>query len=414
MSRTREQVAVILDAPEIAPRSTVATLSCERGAGKTVIAFAYEPGWLASPEAFAIDPALPLFEGDQYPANLPGILSDAAPDRWGRTLLERREALVARREDRRPRELDDWDYLLGVADATRMGALRFAQHEDGDFIDQGPLEVPPVTRLRELEHWAREAESGPPGDQSDEDRWVAMLVAPGSSLGGARPKASFVQTDGTLWIAKFPSTSDRYDVGAWECIVSRLAQEAGIEVPTTEPMKLGSEFHTFCSKRFDRSSRGRRLYASAMTLTGLSDNEDGSYLDIARAIVNYGDPENIEVDLEQLFRRVVFNVLTANRDDHLLNHGFLRTPGGWRLAPAFDVNPAPGKPEHALAIDDRIRVPDLDLVTETAQHYRLTAAAASAIVRDVLNVVNGWRTVAGQFDLPQHQLERMAGVIGSR
>lgn len=404
----RDRVTVHLDAEELGPRETVGTLVRERAAGKSVTSFAYEPDWVEASASFAIDPSLPLYEGEQYPPLLPGIFADAAPNRWGRTLLERREALTARREARPPRRLDDWDFLVGVNDWTRMGALRFARPRDGGFIDDEPLSVPPSARLRNLEHWARELERGLPREMSEEDRWIAALVAPGSSLGGARPKASFLGDDGALWIAKFPSREDRHDVGGWEYVLSRLAADAGIDVPEAGALRLASTFRTFCARRFDRRGDGRRLYASAMTLTGRRDNEDASYLDVARAIVDLGDSSAIEADLDQLFRRLVFNVLTANRDDHLRNHGFLRTRRGWRLAPAFDVNPSPEKREHSLALDGTVRIPDLDLVRETAPLYRLSASRADEVVSEVSRAVARWQDVARDAGLPSEEIERLA------
>jgi serine/threonine-protein kinase HipA len=411
MADSRDRVVVHLGAPDLGPEQAIGTLVRERSGATSVISFAYEPGWIALPASFPLDPSLPLFEGEQYPPGLPGIFADSAPDRWGRLLLERREALVARREERDRRQLDDWDFLIGVNDRTRMGALRLARASDGTFLDDMPLAVPPSTRLRELEHWAREFEEGVPTDLGEEDRWIGMLIAPGSSLGGARPKASFLDEDGTLWIAKFPSREDRHDVGAWEYVVSLLAADAGIEVPETRMLRLGSTYRTFCAKRFDRSGDGRRLYASAMTLTGRGDHEEASYLDVAQAIVNLGDPKAIDDDLGQLFRRVVFNVLTGNRDDHLRNHGFLRAGGGWRLAPAFDVNPSPQKPEHTLALDDAIRAPDLDVVRETHPFYRLSASQADAMLDEVGGVVAGWRSVARGVGLSGDEVHRLAGAF---
>lgn len=411
MADRRDRVVVHLDAPEIGPERAVGTLVRERAAAKSVISFAYEPEWVAAHGSFSIDPSLPLFEGEQYSPVLPGVFADAAPDRWGRTLLERREALEARREGRRQRPLDDWDFLVGVNDLTRMGALRLARASDGVYVDDGPLSVPPSTRLRDLAHWARELEHGLPQAMSDENRWIATLVAPGSSLGGARPKASFLGDDGALWIAKFPSREDRHDVGGWEYVVSRLAADAGIEVPETTLLRLGSAYRTFCARRFDRLGNRRRLYASAMTLGGRRDHEDASYLDVARAIVDLGDPAAIEEDLHQLFRRVVFNVLTSNRDDHLRNHGFLRASHGWRLAPAFDVNPSPQKQEHSLTLNDSLRIPDIDVVRETAPLYRLSAVQADGMIAEVRSAVSRWPAAARDAGLPGEEIEWLAGAF---
>jgi serine/threonine-protein kinase HipA len=255
-------------------------------------------------------------------------------------------------------------------------------------------------------------EAGVGGELSDEERWLAMLVAPGSSLGGSRPKANY-EDQSELWIAKFPSREDRHDVGAWEHLVSLLAAAAGIDVPETRLLALGSRYRTFCAKRFDRLRGRRRLYASAMTLTGRRDHEDASYLDIARAIAEFGEPTAIEEDLRQLFRRVVFNVLTANRDDHLRNHGFLRSSGGWRLAPAFDVNPTPQKHEHVLALDGSLRTPDLEIVRETAPYYRLSTADADEVVGEIRRVVAGWRDLAQRIDLAADELERIGSALAS-
>ena len=195
MTADWNRVVVHLDAAEIGPRQAVGTLARERAGTKSVTSFAYEPGWVTSPAAFSLDPSLPLYEGEQYPPTLPGIFADAAPDRWGRTLMERREALAARREDRRQRGLDDWDYLVGVNDRTRMGALRLARASDGRFVDDGELAIPPSTQLRDLEHWARELEHGLPDAGGEEERWIASLIAPGSSLGGARRRRASSTTE---------------------------------------------------------------------------------------------------------------------------------------------------------------------------------------------------------------------------
>lgn len=412
MEGGRDNVVVELDAPDLSPQHTVGVLARERSEAKSVISFSYDPEWVGASAAFPLDPALPLYEGDQYTAALPGVFADAAPDRWGQTLQERREALRARREERRPARLDAWDFLLGVDDRTRMGALRLARPGEEGFVAEGALPIPPVARLRELEHWARELEQGLSDEMSEEDRWIAMLVAPGSSLGGARPKASFLDDD-DLWIAKFPARDDRHDVGAWEYVLSKLAKGTGIEVPETKLMPLGSTHRTYCAKRFDRVGAERRLYASAMTLAGKRDNEEASYLDIVRAIVEWGDPETIAADLEQLFRRLVFNLLTGNRDDHLRNHGFLRIAGGWRLAPAFDVNPSPSRLEHSLAIDEIVRIPDLELVRATAPHYRLAAERAEELIAGVGEAVGRWPELARQAGIGRDEIERVGIAFAS-
>lgn len=404
-----------LDAADLGPLRAVGTVARLRSRSRTAVSFAYASPWLAARDSFVLDPSLRLFEGEQYAADggLPGILTDAAPDRWGRTLLERREALAARREGRRARRLDDWDFLIGVNDLARAGAVRLARPADGRFLDDDPLTVPPLTRLRALEHAAMELGRRASPSDTDAERWLALLLAPGSSLGGARPKASFAAEDGSLWIAKFPSAADRRDVGAWEYLLTQLAADAAISVAETRLLRLGAQHRTFCARRWDRDGPERRLYASAMTLAGKRDGDDASYLDVALAIADHGDPSAIDIDLELLFRRVVFNVLAGNRDDHLRNHGFLRTPGGWRLAPAFDLNPAPDSPEHSLALDDAIRAPDLGPVIQTARFYRISGERADDIVAEVRAALATWRRRARDLEIPSDEIERVAGAFAA-
>ena len=405
----RDQVDVYVDAIELGPAQAVGALAREGTGERAVTSFSYRPQWLSAPSGFPVDPGLGQFEGDQFLPALPGVLQDAAPDRWGRTLMERREALMARREGRPVRTLDEWDFLLGVDDATRQGALRVTR--DGEtFLAKSELPVPPVTRLRELEELVRRHEADELADRASEDRWLELLVEPGSSLGGARPKASFRDLDGALWLAKFPSQNDRRDVGRWEHVLCELAAEAGIATPETRLIQLGGGHGTFCSRRFDRSKRGdRRLYASAMTLTGHTDGEEGaSYLDIAQAIEMYGPDRAIAEDLEQLFRRLVFNVISGNRDDHLRNHGFIRHRDGWRLSPAFDVNPDPGRRTHSLAIDGDHHEADLDLVRETAGYYRLSPPRTEALIREVSDALAGWRDRAKRKGIGADEIELMA------
>lgn len=375
---------------------------------KSVLSFAFDPDWLRRGPHLVLDPTLVLHEGDQYRSDLFGIFADTAPDRWGRTLMKRREAAAARQEDRRPRMLDDWDYLLGVGDELRMGALRFADPKDGHFVSSDPIGVPPTTRLRQLQYFAQRAERGDRLSPKEEDEEIALLIAPGSSLGGARPKANFRADDGTLWIAKFPSRGDDWDVGGWEHVMNQLAGTAGISVPMSGLLELAEGHRTFTAKRFDRTSGGRRLYASAMTLVGKRDLESASYLEIAEAITRYGDPGAIHEDLEQLFRRVVFNVITAHRDDHLRNHGFLANKGGWRVSPAFDLNPLPTSMEHAIAIDEGDHAPSLDVVRKTAEYYRVKTHRVEEIIREVHGAVRPWRDIAAKDGIDRDEIELMA------
>ena len=403
-SERPDEVIVLLDAPELGPSRPVGILRRRTGP-RPVLSFEYARTWRERPAIPMVDPALPLVEGEQFldPDRLPGVLADTSPDRWGRRLLERREAATARSEGRTPRRLGEWDFLLGVDDRTRMGALRLALTPDGPFLSEDRSPVPPATRLRALEVIARRADDPTAPSATDEE--LATLVAPGSSLGGARPKANYTDPDGHLWIAKFPSTTDRRDVGAWQFLTSTLARRAGIMVADGERITLSPAGTTYAARRFDRIGPNRRLYASAMTLAGKHDGEEASYLDIAYAIADHGDPDGIGDDLEQLFRRLVFNVMVGNRDDHLRNHGFLHEPGGWRLAPAFDVNPSPEAPEHALAIDDLSHAPHLDTVLATAPFYRLARPRAEEIVADLQTVTATWRSEGRRLGLPPDEID---------
>ena len=407
-----DEVDVHLEAAELGPPRRVGRLARRRARGHAAISFAYDRDWLNAGGAFALDPSLELYAGEQYAAqDAPqfGIFLDSAPDRWGRLLMERREAHAARRERRQARALDDWDFLLGVHDHARSGALRFRAGPGGPFLDDNALAAPPLARLRELEQAARALEAPGAEQRGNYEKWLALLLAPGSSLGGARPKASFTAADGSLWLAKFPAREDRRDMGAWEYLLHGLARKAGIEVPESRLLGLSGGQRTFCARRFDRAAASRRMLASAMTLLGRRDGEAGaSYLDLAQLLQDRGAPGAIDQDLEQLFRRVAFNVMAGNRDDHLRNHAFLRARGGWRLAPAFDMNPEPGKETHALALDERQTEPALATLEATAPYYRLQARRAHRIVEELREALSGWRRRARALEIPAPEIALVA------
>ena len=232
---------------------------------------------------------------------------------------------------------------------------------------------------------------------------MKVLVAPGSSLGGARPKANLVAEDGSLWIAKFPSTDDDYDVALWEKLLQELAEQCGITVPASRLLRIGKGYHTFMVKRFDRSGRDRQFFASAMTMLHRTDTDDASYLELAEFIATYGDVDHLTGDLEELFTRVVFNIATANRDDHLRNHGFIRSPAGWHLAPAFDINPSFRKEEHVLSIDLYSRQPDFETAISTAEHYQINTIRAKEIVNNVCSVIKNWKVRARKIGITTHE-----------
>lgn len=413
-SGAREAFEVFLDAADLGGLRRIGTLFRSGERTDLPASFAYDRAWRESGQAFMLDPRLDLWDGEQHPpapSAAFGIFMDSAPDRWGRVLMERREAAAAMRENRKVRTLQELDFLLGVHDIARMGALRF-RRADGPFLDDSANAAPPVASLKELAYISRRIEESGVESLPGYEQWLATLVVPGSSLGGARPKASFTEGTGGLWIAKFPACNDRYDVGGWEYLAHQLAASARIDVPPARPEYFTEAHTTFCAARFDRLGDRRRMFASAMTLLERVDGAtDASYLDIAEFISDHGARGQIDADLKQLFRRVVFNVLVGNRDDHLRNHGFLRDPRGWRLAPAFDVNPNPGKAEHALTLDGATAAPDLAAVRKTAPLYRLADGEAKAIIEETSTAVGDWRTVAARQGLPRIEIRRFEGVF---
>lgn len=394
------------------PARQVGTLAHDRGQ----IRFHYERDWLQDPRAFALDPDLSLDEHPFFPkpelGNF-GIFLDSSPDRWGQTLMKRREALQAKDEQRSPRTLYAWDFLIGVQDLTRQGALRFRRPGTEAFLGDEKMAAPPVTTLRELAAVAYQLSNRRIDDLDALRKWLAVIVASGASLGGARPKVNFTEADGSLWIGKFPSRDDDRDIGAWEYVVHRLAQKARIDVPPAKLIKLNNDFHTFCVQRFDRANGSRRFYASAMTLLRKTQSEGTSYLELAQFIRAQGDAEHADADLEQLFRRVAFNVAVGNRDDHLRNHGFVLGKTGWRLAPAFDVNPNIDKAEHVLNIDDVDNRPSLETVLSTAAFYGLDDVQARQIVDEVVMVVDHWQDAARRMRISGANIDLTAGAFSA-
>jgi len=346
---------------------SLGTVRIDRVRGRETWTFAFDEGFLG-PENPMLDPAVANVRGPQFPhgANGFGFLSDVAPDRWGRKLIRRRER----------RELLESDYVLGVCDLTRQGALRLRQVAEGPFeAPETEDAAPPWTTLRRLEDSARHLDADDRG--ADEERWISDLFRPGSSLGGARPKANVTAPDGSLWIAKFPSVKDERDVGRLEYETSLLARKAGLNVPETKAQKLSKNGTTFFSRRFDRDGSRRIHYASAMTMLGAVDGEDEhSYLEIAAWLAQHSAAP--EADLHDLWGRMAFSKLVRNTDDHLRNHGFLLTERGWRLAPMFDVNPNPEGGEHALDMGDLFK---------DADYYRLTRPQAEERFAAIRRVV---------------------------
>jgi serine/threonine-protein kinase HipA len=411
MTGQNESLEVWLDC-DLGPASLVGYLAHDRGQ----IRFQYDKAWLNDPRAFALDPDLSLDTHPFFPkpelGNF-GVFLDSSPDRWGQTLMKRREALQAKDQKRPAKTLCAWDFLIGVQDVTRQGALRFRKSGTSIFLGDEAFAAPPVTTLRDLESVAWQLTQRRIDDLDALRKWLTVLVAPGASLGGARPKANFTELDGSLWIGKFPARDDDRDVGAWEFVTHQMAQRAGIDVPDAKLLRLGGDFHTFCVQRFDRVSGRRRFFASAMTLLRKEQSEGTSYLELAQFLRTRGDASAVQSDLIQLFKRVVFNVAVGNRDDHLRNHGFVLSTTGWRLAPAFDVNPNIDKAEHVLNIDDQDNRPDLQTVLSTAAFYGLSMPQARQIVNEVLSAVDPWRDIANQARISRADIELTAAAFSA-
>jgi serine/threonine-protein kinase HipA len=372
--------------------------------GKETFSFEYDDDWLQGTCKLQLDPKLKLFKGAQFaPNDKPsfGIFLDSSPDRWGRTLMQRREPT---------RRFMESDYLLGVYDGHRMGGLRF-KYADGLFLDDREENaIPPWASLRELEQACLYLEQADAQESPQFSHWLKLIVAPGSSLGGARPKASVVDTKGNLWIAKFPSRDDDKDVGAWEAVVHTLAKKCGLRVPVTQLKKFGNKHHTFLSQRFDRSSPQKRIhFASAMTMLERKDGDDASqgasYMEIVDFIIANGS--RVGCDLEELWRRIVFFISVSNTDDHLRNHGFLLAPGGWQLAPAYDMNPVPFATGLSLNISETRNELDLALAMEVIPFFRLSSGKAKSIAKKIKKEVSDWRSVARHYGLPKHEQDSM-------
>lgn len=391
------------------------TLHSDRLKGKEVFSFEYSDDWLQSGLAQLLDPSLQLYSGLHYlneDQDNFGIFLDSSPDRWGRILMRRREAALSRIDEREEEKLFETDYLLGVYDGHRMGALRFKLEEDGPFLnDNKNMATPPWASLRELEQISLRLEDDNVIDDPEYLKWLSMLIAPGASLGGARPKASIVDNDGGLWIAKFPSRNDQGDSGGWEIVTYELAILAGINMAESKAQKFSSEYYTFLTKRFDRGNDGQRIhFASAMTMLGYSDGQDhsdgASYLELVDFIQNNG--ANVEQDLEQLWRRIVFSICVTNTDDHLRNHGFLLTNEGWVLSPAYDINPVETGAGLKLNISDEDNSLDLNLAMEVSEFFRLSEKRADEIKEEIVNVVSGWKEMAIKYGISRVEQELKA------
>ena len=395
----------------------VGELGYESLRGSDSYSFKFADSWIRKYNGINLSDDLNNYPGIQYTQpgkDIFGCFLDALPDRWGRTLLLRREQIMAQDENRPVHRLSSFDFLMGIDDFSRMGGFRFKETQDGEFINvDNSLRIPPLTEIRELIAASKEIEKSEEVNALPEKHWIAQLVQPGSSLGGARPKANVVDTDRSIYIAKFPSLKDDYDVGLWEHFCHLLARSAGINVAQTKVLAISERYHTLLSRRFDRTDDGRRIhFASAMTLLGLGDGDNATtgygYIDIVDFIIE--GCTDVDANLRELFRRVAFNICVGNSDDHFRNHGFLLTAKGWTLSPAYDMNPTQNS-HQSLLINGKTNRADLSILLNSCDEYMLTSEVATGIIDEVVNAIVGWRALANKLGVAKREMNLFEGRI---
>ena len=398
----------------------IGELGYESLRGADSYSFTFNNEWLRQHSDLFLSDDLNNYPGQQYTQpdkDIFGCFSDALPDRWGRTLLLRREQIAAAEEKRPIRRLSSFDFLTGIDDFSRMGGFRFKEDLDGEFINVSEsLKIPPLTDIRELIAASAEIEKCEENNMLPDRKWITQLVQPGTSLGGARPKANVIDTDKTLYVAKFPSRKDDYDAGLWEHFSHLLATKAGINAATTKVLTTGEKYHTLFSKRFDRTQEGKRIhFASAMTLLGLEDGDNATtghgYLDIVDFILQ--NCTDVERNLQELYRRVAFNICIGNSDDHFRNHSFLLTAKGWILSPAYDMNPTLNEYQSLLISADSNNA-NVNVLLGACEDYMLNRKNAEKIVSEVIDAVKNWRDLAIRLGLSKREMEMFAGVFERR
>lgn len=394
----------------------IGILSAQHAKGKKTFNFEYDPAWIQSKKQFVLDPDILWYVGAQYPNGKEnfGVFHDSMPDTWGRTLMKRRAAQLAKKEKKPQQNLYDIDFLLGVNDFCKSGALRFKLDPNGPFLNNdNTTPVPPWVSLGELQYAVNLIESDKENDEVR--KWLSVLLAPGSSLGGARPKANVVDKKGNIWIAKFPSKNDTTDKAVWEYLAYKLSINAGIDMAESKIEKVAGKYHTFFTKRFDCEKKERIHFASAMTMTGNNEeilkSKTASYLDIADFIQFSGI--DIEKNLHQLWRRIVFNIAISNTDDHLRNHGFLLHNKGWELSPAFDINPSVDKDGLSLNIDNVSNELDFELAKSVGEFFQLRNSQMEEILSSVKKSVSNWKKIADEIGIPRKEQELMRSAFRS-
>ena len=387
----------------------VGELSMQSIRGKESYSFEFSKDWLKNYGSIQLSDDINNYTGIQYCQQnneIFGCFADSLPDRWGRTLILRREQILAMEEKRPVRRLTEFDFLTGIDDYTRIGGFRYKIDPTGEFINtSNKLQIPPKTEIKELVRASNEIELSEEKNTLPQKKWLFQLIQPGTSLGGARPKATIIDENKHLYIAKFPSRNDLYDVGLWEHLSHLLAKESGLNCSESKVIKAGNKYHTLLSKRFDRTTDNKRIhFASAMTMLGLKDgsnaNTGNGYLDIVNYIIK--NCCNVDYNLKELYRRVAFNISIGNSDDHFRNHGFLLTPQGWTLSPAFDINPSLSK-EQSLLINSYTSKSDLNILLDSCEEYMLNHNTAKQIIEEVLKGISKWKLLANKINIPQSE-----------
>ena len=406
-----KKITIYADFDFLASPQEIGTLGYEHVRGKDHFVFEYSREWLKQHGGIMLSGDLMNVPSLQHPRGADsvfGFVKDSFPDRWGRLLLDRRERLMAQAEGRPVRALTNYDYLTGIEDYTRMGGIRYKSTDSEDYINANEKYlVPPIESLRALCDACHEIELAEERNELPEQRWLDQLIDPGTSLGGARPKANVVDTDGKLYVAKFPSKKDLENTELIEHFSHRLAAKAGINVAQTRTIKISKDRHLLLSERFDRTGDGRRIhFASAMSLLGFDDGAGSStgngYLDIVDFILQ--GCVDVQQNLRELYRRVAFNVMFGNTDDHFRNHGFLLTPKGWTLSPAYDINPST-KTHQCLLINLYSEQSDVTSLLQSSGSYMLSQQEAFKITDEVRNAIKDWRTTATELQISQKLLE---------
>ena len=406
-----KRITVYADFDFLTSPEEIGTLGYEHVRGKDHFVFAYSREWLKQHGGLVLSGDLINAPALQYPRSTDsvfGFVKDSFPDRWGRLLLDRRERLKAQVEGRPVRTLTNYDYLTGIEDFTRMGGIRYKEEDSDGYINvSGKYLVPPIESLCALCDACHEIELSEERNELPEQRWLDQLIDPGTSLGGARPKANVVDTDGKLYVAKFPSKKDLENTELIEHFTHRLAAKAGINVAKTRTIKISKDRDLLLSERFDRTAEGRRIhFASAMSLLGFDDgagsNTGNGYLDIVDFILR--GCTDVRQNLRELYRRVAFNVMFGNTDDHFRNHGFLLTPKGWTLSPAYDINPG-AKSHQCLLIDSYTEESDINALLSASENYMLERQEGSEIIEEVRTAIKNWRKTATELQMPLKLLE---------